>query len=86
VSGVILQIQVPGKTGRMERFYKLECEDSRADTLRKAITAWAKKPSDYERGNKRPKPNWKAQPTVRGDDDVIPGVEVDTKVAAVFAE
>jgi hypothetical protein len=49
----VLAIQLPGADGRYERYYRIPVVDAKADTLRKAITAWARKPSAYEIGERR---------------------------------
>jgi hypothetical protein len=88
MSEAILSIQKPGPTGKVEQFFRIPVPDVKADTLREAITLWAKKPSDFLIGEKMAKPHWKkAQKlkALRGDEGVIPGIEVAATVEKAFA-
>jgi hypothetical protein len=62
MSKTIVSIQTPGQDGRYDKFFRIPVADSRADTIRKAITEWSRKPSDFLIGNKRPKDAWKSPP------------------------
>jgi hypothetical protein len=87
MSGAIINITLPGEPRKNnDRWLRAVTEDARADTIRKAVTQMMNKPADYLIGSKRPKPTWKAQPVVKGDEDVIPGMEVDATVERAFAE
>jgi hypothetical protein len=82
---VIISIQTAGSSGRYEHFYRIECEDSHVETLRKAVTEWAKKPSDHLIGNKTAKSPWsRRQPALKPDEEVLPGMAVDAKVEAAL--
>lgn len=83
----VLTLQIPGegrngrRHGRYEKFLRIELEDARAATVRKAVTELLRKPSDYDLSGKTYRDHAnshrkKAPPVVRGDEDIMPGVEV----------
>jgi hypothetical protein len=85
MSGAIINITLPGEPRKNnDRWLRAVTEDARADTIRKAVTQMMNKPTDYLIGSKRPKPTWKAQPVVKGDEDEqIPGVVNETVARAL---
>ncbi len=89
MSEVIVSIQLPGGARKNnERYLRAVCEDSHVETVRRTVTAMMRKPSDYVIGNKTAKPTWaKAQKlkALKRDEEVLPGVEVDTKVEEAMA-
>lgn len=71
---MIVSLQVQG-SGRVEKYLRAVTDDDSVETVRKAVTAMLKKPSDFEIGSKSPKPSFKAQKVLRGDEGTIPGVD-----------
>jgi hypothetical protein len=69
---VVLSIQVLGDDGRYDHFYRIPCADSKVDTLRAAITEWARKPSEFLIGEGKRKWQPSAPPKRADDERAIP--------------
>jgi hypothetical protein len=80
VTGAIVSIQIPGDRNH-ERYLRTVTEDTAVETIRRAVTAMMKKPSDFEIGSRTAKPTWKR--AVKGDEDAQVKEAVQQIAAAV---
>jgi hypothetical protein len=85
VTGAVVSIQLPGDPRRnSERYLRIVTEDTRVETIREAVTAMMRKPSDYVIGSKKADPfgrRKRSAPVVKGDEDVMPGVDATVEAA-----
>lgn len=88
VTGAIVSIQLPGDQRKnSEKYLRAVTEDTRVETIRKAVTAMMKKPSDFEIGNRAADPFGRRKATVRvikGDEDERTQEQLDELVASAI--
>ncbi len=89
-AGAIVNITLPGDPRKNnDRWLRGVCEDARVDTIRKLATQMMSKPADFQIDDKHKRQSWSAKQrtlsVVKGDEDVVPGREVDAKVEESMA-
>jgi hypothetical protein len=84
----VLSLQIPGSSGRYEDFHRVECKSKAAADVRAALEKILKEPVTTRIGNNKAKPSYqrvRKLAALKKDEEVLPGVEVDAKVAEAMA-